>query len=306
MVSKSYKFKEGIAVTTGLMLLGLLLQWVVGPVDWSLIVFPVNIIALAVFVTMLVFMYSLRNKVYAFRWTMQYTAAIPALLFCASVTLFHGLTNWSKTLENWSFVIIYMWITCIVGLVCIKRFMMMVTRSEKKNASYYIDNVSFLLNHLGLFIAITAATLGNADIRRATLQLEEGQQEWRAVEQDTHMVIDLPMYVHLDHFTLETYPNGEPKRFASDVTITTDGKTNPHTIEVNKPLKVAGWSIYQYSYEIWDEDSPRISVFKLVRDPWLPVVYLGIYMMIGGAMMMFCRQPRTSQKGEKEENKNIP
>ena len=68
-------------------------------------------------------------------------------------------------------------------------------------------------------------------------------------------------------------------------------------IEVNKPFELEGWKIYQLSY---DESKGRwsdISVFELVRDPWLPVVYTGIWMMIAGAVCLFA----LSQK-RKEDN----
>jgi hypothetical protein len=31
----------------------------------------------------------------------------------------------------------------------------------------------------------------------------------------------------------------------------------------------------------------QISILELVSDPWLPIVYTGIYMMLGGAVSMF-------------------
>lgn len=35
----------------------------------------------------------------------------------------------------------------------------------------------------------------------------------------------------------------------------------------------------------------RMSVFELVRDPWLPIVYTGILMMIAGAIGLFLSAP---------------
>jgi hypothetical protein len=31
----------------------------------------------------------------------------------------------------------------------------------------------------------------------------------------------------------------------------------------------------------------NLSVLELVRDPWLPVVYFGIFLMMGGAAFLF-------------------
>ena len=42
-----------------------------------------------------------------------------------------------------------------------------------------------------------------------------------------------------------------------------------------------------------------ISVFELVRDPWLPYVYLGIFMMLAGAVALFFgREKDDSQQAE--------
>jgi hypothetical protein len=83
-------------------------------------------------------------------------------------------------------------------------------------------------------------------------------------------------------------PPLEPKRYVSEVTIfTEDGKSIPATIEVNKPIKVNGWKIYQLSYDESMGKWSRTSTFELVRDPWLPVVYTGIIMMLLGAVYLF-------------------
>lgn len=88
-------------------------------------------------------------------------------------------------------------------------------------------------------------------------------------------------------------PEREPKRFASEVVVYTQGGTIKRgIIEVNRPLKVDGWKIYQVSY---DEEKGRwsdVSIFELVRDPWLPVVYVGIVMMMLGAIGLFVNAQR--------------
>jgi cytochrome c biogenesis protein ResB len=87
---------------------------------------------------------------------------------------------------------------------------------------------------------------------------------------------------------METYDDGSPKRFASDIQILTkSGKNIQTTVDVNKPAEVEGWKIYQYGYDTQMGVKSRISILELVSDPWLPLVYTGIYMMLGGALCMF-------------------
>ena len=93
-------------------------------------------------------------------------------------------------------------------------------------------------------------------------------------------------------------PERDPRRFASDVKVyTQSGEKFKATIEVNHPLEAEGWKIYQLSYDETKGKWSDISIFELVRDPWLPVVYAGIWMLIAGAVWMFVT---ASQR--KEEN----
>ena len=58
---------------------------------------------------------------------------------------------------------------------------------------------------------------------------------------------------------------------------------------MNKPVEVDGWKIYQYGYDTRMGAKSQISILELVSDPWLPLVYTGIYMMLAGAVCMFLK-----------------
>ena len=80
----------------------------------------------------------------------------------------------------------------------------------------------------------------------------------------------------------------EVKKFSSDIDILTkEGERISTTLEVNKPFNYKGWEIYQLSYDDKMGKWSELSVLELVKDPWLPVIYLGIFMMIAGAIYMF-------------------
>lgn len=83
-------------------------------------------------------------------------------------------------------------------------------------------------------------------------------------------------------------PEREPKKYTSDVVVyTQSGLQEQTTIEVNKPYKIEGWKIYQLSYDEVMGRWSNTSIFELVKDPWLPYVYIGIFMMILGALGLF-------------------
>jgi hypothetical protein len=80
----------------------------------------------------------------------------------------------------------------------------------------------------------------------------------------------------------------EPKKFISEIEILQQNGTH-HELElqVNSPVKIDGWKIYQLSYDSELGRWSDVSVFELVRDPWLPLVYTGIFLMLAGSFYMF-------------------
>ncbi len=79
----------------------------------------------------------------------------------------------------------------------------------------------------------------------------------------------------------------EPRKFVSDIIVYTKSEKNINaTIEVNKPVNIDNWTIYQYGY---DNNAGRLSSyssFELVYDPWLNSAYIGIIMMMLGSIAM--------------------
>lgn len=80
----------------------------------------------------------------------------------------------------------------------------------------------------------------------------------------------------------------EPKEFTSEIVVfQKNSKPQRINLQVNKPTSVEGWKIYQLSYDSELGRWSDISVIELIRDPWLPFVYVGIFLMLLGALYMF-------------------
>ena len=285
MWNKPWTFKEGFLIGGGLIFAGLALELSVGPVVWDAFAWPANGIVLAGFLALIALIFILRKKLYAFQFVSTYQAAIPALVYAVVLTIIMGLTRQLKDgtwlnnmLSFWPFVLIYVYIAVILGVIILRRLM---------HLSSWKRDVPFLLNHLGLFIALITATLGNADMQRVKMITTVGEPEWRALTQQG-VVKEMPIAIELKKFIMETYDDGSPKRFASEIQILTKtGKNIETTVDVNKPCEVDGWKIYQYGYDTQMGAKSQISILEIVSDPWLPLVYTGIYMMLAGAVCMF-------------------
>ena len=281
--------KEGFLIGGGLIIVGLMLELTVGPVVWGAFAWPVNGIVLAGFLVMTATLFLLRKKLYICQFIATYQAAIPTMVYAVLLTIIMGLTrqmvdgNWlNNMLSFWPFVLIYTFIAVILGLIIIRRIL-----SFRFSISNLKRDIPFLMNHLGLFLAMTTATLGNADMQRLKMITVVGEPEWRALTQEL-TVREMPLAIELKKFIMETYDDGSPKRFASEIQILTkSGKNIQATVDVNKPIEVDGWKIYQYGYDTQMGAMSQTSILELVKDPWLPLVYAGIYMMLGGAVCMF-------------------
>jgi hypothetical protein len=82
--------------------------------------------------------------------------------------------------------------------------------------------------------------------------------------------------------------NPDPKKFRSTIEIKNkNGKKIIKQIEVNRPLSISGWKLYQMSYDLKMGRYSKISILDAIRDPWLPVVYLGIFLLIAGSSYLF-------------------
>lgn len=402
MWQKPWGYKEGFTISAGLFLTGIILQITLGKTDLELLSWPVNLIAGIIYILLLTGIYLFGRKSHVVNWLCGYQAAITAMIAVVIVTVIMGLTrqvnaniqvqgieSWtgfSQMLSSWPFTLLLTWFITVLGMTILRRL-----------SHFKWRDLPFHLNHIGLFLALTGAILGNADMKRLKMTTTTGKAEWRAFDEQNQMV-ELPLAIELHDFTIDEYPpklmlidnesgqalpagkpenllieNGvsrgklgdweisieqqipmaasvatadtvkfvefhsigattalyvkvrnlntreetegwvscgsfmfpykairlseatslimperEPRRFASDITVyTQSGEKQAATIEVNEPMKVEGWKIYQLSYDETKGRWSEISVFELVSDPWLPIVYTGIWMMIAGAICMF-------------------
>lgn len=277
--------KEGFLIGGSFVIAGLALQLSIGPVTWEVFAWPANGIVFAGFLMMITLIFLLRKKVDVFQFLGTYQAAIPAMVYAVVLTIVMGLTRqevngtWLKNmLTFWPFVLIYVYIAVILGFIILRRLI---------HLSNWKRDVPFLFNHVGLFLALTTATLGNADMQRVKMITTVGEPEWRALTQDGALK-EMDITIELKKFIMETYDDGSPKRFASEIRIQTKSDKSIETVvDVNKPYEVDGWKIYQYGYDTQMGAQSQVSILELVCDPWLPFVYTGIYLMLAGAVCLF-------------------
>jgi hypothetical protein len=96
-----------------------------------------------------------------------------------------------------------------------------------------------------------------------------------------------PVFLPLDENHVLFMNQPEPEKYSSRIIFSETDKDDTINIEVNNPYHIMGYSLYQLSYDENYGKWSAISVIEAVKDPWLPAVYLGIFMMLAGSVYLF-------------------
>ncbi|MDO5104736.1 cytochrome c biogenesis protein ResB [Capnocytophaga sp.] len=397
---KSNQYRYSVMIALLSLLVGGILQYVFGSIPKSWFSFPQNIfggLAFVILNTAIFFIFKKKNFINLHSSTPFAIVTVITLgvltIGLGSISINKGHHGTSQTLlhfgldditKTWYFALVFLMALTNLWLAILKRSMV-----------YQSKNITFLLNHFGLWLVMFAGVLGQGDLIRLKMDLRKDKIEWRATD-DYGNVIQLPIAMELKSFDIDIYPNKlfiidslgnslpkakpegfmlekdgsegkildwkitqhqyfenavpesdstyvshgmwgatnaafitventktgkkiqdwisagnfqlppraihldeehtllmappEARKFQSEVIIYQKDteQVRTETIEVNHPVKIDGWKIYQVSY---DERMGRwsdLSVVELILDPWLPVVYTGIFiLMAGGIAFLF-------------------
>ena len=204
--------KEGFLIGGGLIVAGLALELSVGPVVWDAFAWPANGIVMGGFLALILIIWLLRKKFYGCQFLGTYKAAIPTMVYAVVLTIIMGLTrqevngSWlNDMLSFWPFVLMYVLMAVILGQVIIQRL---------THLTSWKRDIPFLLNHLGLFLALTTATLGNPDMQRLKMITTVGEPEWRALTPEG-AVKEMPLAIELKQWKRTTMArqSASPLRF---------------------------------------------------------------------------------------------
>ncbi len=387
-------YAESFFIGIGLIITGLFLEVFIASETTFTLKYPYNVIFLIGYVLLLFVLYKWFSTSQLIRWLTKVPASISSIGLVTFLVMIMGIIpqvpsnnnivnnlGLNHITTNWAFIlIIFQFLTCL-GLISMKRIL-----------QFKWENFGFILNHIGLFLALIAGILGTGDLQRLSLNVYENKPNWIATDAQRNEV-ELPFAIYLKDFIIEEYnpklalvdnstgsishndgknlylvekgetyyfnnfevkiedflPNAirfgmryeavnemgappaanitvkntkndsiqkawissgsfrypyeslkisdeysmvmtipEVKKFSSDIDILTkEGERISTILEVNKAFKYNGWKIYQLSYDDKMGKWSDLSVLELVKDPWLPIIYIGIFMMIAGAIYMF-------------------
>ena len=388
-------YKESILVGISLFLIGLALQVLLGNDVNIELRWPFNFIVFSVHIILCVFSFVFFKGTTIIRWITRVPASMVSIVMVLFLTMLIGtipqtlenksafvaLFGLNKITQTWYFLLVLFFFSTCLLMVSIKRISLGL-----------LSNLGFLVNHLGLYIALNAGVFGSGDLIRYTMELKENKIAWVANDANNKAVV-MPIAIVLEDFVMDEFApklaiinhkgdlltkkgknlflvkkglkvelenncsvevvdyipeavkfnnsyrsvnqegatpavyvkvtnsktgfkatgwlasgtflydqqhlglekhqflvltKPEPKKFSSKIKVFTVEKEEYSTVlEVNKPFEVMGWKMYQLSYDERFGKYSTTSTIELVKDHWLPVVYLGVFMMIAGAIYLF-------------------
>ncbi|MDR2949302.1 MAG: cytochrome c biogenesis protein ResB [Prevotella sp.] len=205
-----WRYKESLAIIFGTIIIGFILQWLVGKFNFLLFGAPVNlIIGGCIIVFLVLFSFARKNPIY--QWFSGVPFAVSLIGGLLVLGLVMGLTpqmlkldphdhsiltrlGFKQVTSSWPFILVYFLTLLSLGALIMRRLIAF-------NIRYY----AFYFNHIGLWILLFAAGLGTSDMKRYVMHVQEGGVEWR-VYNDNGDVLELPIAIQLNDFVMEEYP----------------------------------------------------------------------------------------------------
>lgn len=390
MALKKKDYIQGIVISIILVFLGIIVEVISKGKGVRMPPWPLNILILGVFIFYLFLIHFFWKSEFK-KWLSGVPATLTSIGAYSVLVILMGfipqidktapewirMTGLSHINRSWEFLFLSIYLLTILGLVILRHL---------KN-KWDFREIAFWLNHLGIFIVISAASLASGDLQRLTLPLYNGQQSEYAYKNKTTLK-KLPFSVKLDSFKIQYYtpqlilynphtkqiynktgvdyyikkgkkfryegftftvvkyiPNAlrkghifvkkdtsntefaalisinnkknvwissgnyhqasmsalvsdnlaislslpEDKKYISYIDLSSSkcGQRKNVRLIVNKPVKFCSYNIYQQSYEKNPNKNYDVSVLELVKDPWLPVIYIGLIMLAIGATLLF-------------------
>ncbi|MCQ2145206.1 MAG: cytochrome c biogenesis protein ResB [Bacteroidales bacterium] len=232
-------------------------------VDLQIFASPLSLILAAAFLIAVV-VFGLRadsSRIARFA-TNMWTAVV---LMLSTLVLMAVEGTWGIPLHrSWPFVVIVLLLSFSLGLTAYKDI-------RKKS-------ITAALSHTGLFLILFGGLFGAPDVLDSQMVVSKDEPTNIAYMANGE-IVPLPFEVQLKDFTIDYYENGtSPKQYTS--TLTVGGKEL--RTSVNHPSGYKGYRFYQSDYDRYEQ---QYSIIKVVRDPWLPLVFLGMAILALAAIL---------------------
>lgn len=204
------RYQQATVIALAITTAGILLQWIFGAFDLTVLVFPLHaylFVGILVFTVLATLLFR-RNTVVQFLSGGH--AAITSILMLSFWALVMGLTvqlrrvgddaDWLANIgvrqmcSFWPFILSYLYLLICLSFATCKRL----------RTGFHFKNICFFFNHAGLLLLLYFTGFGAADVRQYRMQVSENQTEWRG-ETDMGELVELPIAIELHDFHMDLY-----------------------------------------------------------------------------------------------------
>lgn len=248
-----------------------LAQVVYGPFPVEAFEFPVNAAVLFTMTAGLWVLWRERPHCALSRWLTSGTTSLLLIAALCISAIVQGLVPRTDIVHGWFFI-------AIMTALLANLLMVVFSRAARPR---------FLLNHVGVFLALAGGFFGAADMSEdRVVAYRDGAEDGTAAAQ-----ADAASYMVLKDFDIETAGDGSVSNYKATVLI--DG--SPAEIKVNHPYhRNLFEDVYLLSYDNSGTEV-RHCTLGIVRQPWKYAIWLGIIMMMAGCVLMFTRGVKTME-----------
>lgn len=279
---------------TGYLLLAAIIQLLMGNFPLSFIAFPLNIVFAVIWLFLLWKLYKESRKSAFTRFLSSPKTSILSIILFVAGSLVIGLfpqlsdveaamrTNIEASLGFYNFMTSWIFIAILFLLLSNLAMITLHAYYHRKTARW-----RFMLNHVGLWLALFAGFFGSSDTQTLRIPLYKGEPAREAFDMNGASY-HLDYEMELRSFSVEYYPNGRPSRFAATVRLGDDEAL----LEVNHPYSYRlGEDVYLMGYDMASGNESRYCVLQVVMQPWKYITVTGILMMLAGAVLLFINGP---------------
>lgn len=280
---------------TGYFVLAAIIQLFTGNFPLPFMAFPLNIVFAVIWLFLLWRLYKEGKKMSFTRFLLSPgTCILSILLFiagCLIIGLFPQLSEAEASVRTGIFASLgcYNFMTSWVFIAVL--FLLLSNLAMITFHAYYNrKNIRgrFLLNHVGLWLALFAGFFGSSDTQVLRIPLYKGEPAREAYDMNG-VSYHLDYEMELRSFSVDYYANGRPSRFAAEVRLG-DEET---ILEVNHPYSYRlGEDVYLTGYDMTNGNNSNYCILQVVLQPWKYVTVAGILMMLAGAVLLFINGPR--------------
>ena len=180
-----------IIIISAVIIAGFALQFVIGPLDFGILVFPVNLIL--GFILLVPILFKLPQPIRKFG---SGKVSVILLTIVTIMAIYMGLVSGNDVKHSWPFAFVYL--MCMVNLA--------IAIGKRVRKFRLKKDYGFMLNHIGLLLLLFAAGPGSADMQRWFMTVAEGTTEWRGERSGATDPVELPIAITLLDFKMDEYP----------------------------------------------------------------------------------------------------